>query len=285
MVAQEEEIFSKEELEQLQELEDTIALLSFAVVNDSLPEHRFGATKQLIKSLVNALKIPKSFQYPFPKVKAISIQYPADSTFRIFTWQLYVDQNEYRYYGAIQMASDSLQLFPLIDRSFTIEDTEFDLLDPENWYGALYYNVHQFEAKDGPGYLLFGYDGFSFFDKRKLVDVLHFQTGKPQFGAPVFVETDTLGNVLMVRNRIVKEYNAEASMRLNYDPVLEHIVFDHLIPFGGHNVPDGSYEGYKYEKGVWIYVPKMFDQVLEEPPRPEPVLDDKSKNIFGEKRQ
>ena len=54
--------------------------------------------------------------------------------------------------------------------------------------------------------------GFSFFNKRKVVDVLSFKEGKPIFGAPVFVQEDSLGNQT-VRNRLVKEFSAEASFK------------------------------------------------------------------------
>ena len=278
-----------EDLAALETYEDTIALLSFAVINDSLPEHRFGATKKLIPTLVKALKHKNSFNYPFDRVQSVSILYPADSTFRIFTWQLYVNENETRYYGAIQMNSEDLSLFPLFDRSNDFSQPELEVVDNEKWYGSLYYNIVPFESYQGPMYLLFGYDRHSFFIKRKLVDVLSFRNGKPVFGAAVFVENDPEKGQVR-RNRLVLEYYAEASVKLNYDQLLNQIIFDHLITIGGvagqgpTNVPDGSYSGYEYTQGAWLYVPKIFHEVLDEAPRPEPVFDDKKKqkvDIFG----
>ncbi|MBR9920164.1 MAG: hypothetical protein GYB31_04935 [Bacteroidetes bacterium] len=285
---------TSENLEILDTYEDTISLLSYAVINDSMPQHRFGATQKLIPTLVNALKVPNSFNYPFNRVQSISIQYPQDSTFRIFTWQLYVDVDDYRYYGAIQMNTGELQLFPLIDRSFEVLAPEQENLTHEQWYGALYYNIKSFESPDGPKYLLFGFDGYSFFDRRKLVDVLYFEEGKPKFGAPVFVKPTESGSI-ETRSRLVLEYSAEASIKLNFDELLGGIIFDHLILFGGgapgaepQYLPDGSYEGYKLEEGMWVHIPKIFNQVSDEPPRPEPILDSEGSreklDIFGRKR-
>ena len=121
----------------LKEFEDTLALCGFFVVNDSIAENPFGTCKKLITTLVQALKIENSFHYPFDRLKTISIQYPPDSTFRIFTWQLYVDVDDYRYYGAIQVNSPDLKLYPLIDRSYEVESEEYDILNPDKWYGAL----------------------------------------------------------------------------------------------------------------------------------------------------
>ncbi|MCB0568246.1 MAG: hypothetical protein KDC66_00705 [Phaeodactylibacter sp.] len=267
----------------LQEMEDTLGLLAYAVVNDSIAEHRFGACREMIPRLVKALKVENSFEYPFEKLRPVSIQYPQDSSFRIFTWQLYVDENDYRYYGAIQMNSPELKLYPLIDRSFKIEDAESAVLSPENWYGAVYYNLLGFDTPDGSkAYLLFGFDGDSFFRKRKLIDVLRFQDDGPVFGAPVFVKE---GN--QRKNRVMLEYSAEVSTHCNYDGLLEMVIFDHLIPMNGPygegmtNYPDGSYEAYRLQNGLWMHVDKVFNQVSDEAPRPTPILDNRPKDIFG----
>ncbi len=272
----------------LKEFEDTLALCGFFMVNDSLPENRFGSCKKLITTLVQALKTENSFNYPFDRLKTVSILYPADSTFRIFTWQLYVDVNDYRYYGAIQMNTPTLQLYPLIDRSFEVESQEFDILSPDHWYGALYYNLRHFDTQEGRKYLLFGFNGLNLFNKQKLVDVLSFKDGQAVFGAPVFVEEDPKTGAQTIRNRIVKEYSAEASMKLNYDEAWGLIIFDHLTEMAGSYgqglamVPDGTYEGYKLENSRWHWVEKIWTEEMDEAPRPEPILDGRSdRDIFG----
>lgn len=155
---------------------------------------------------------------------------------------------------------------------------------PDYWYGALYYNLLPFDTKEGRKYLLFGFDGFTFFDKRKVLEVLSFdKDGNPQSGAAVF---DQPGDP--EAQRIILEYFSEARVRLNWDEQYKMILLDHLIPFpnpytgGVMNIPDGSYDGLKLEKGRWKFIDKVFNDVMEEVPRPEPVLDaEKGKNIFG----
>ena len=52
------------------------------------------------------------------------------------------------------------------------------------------------------------------------------------------------------------EYTSEAKVKLNWDEQYKMILFDHLIPFNNPYtnsptyVPDGSYDGFKLEKGV-----------------------------------
>lgn len=282
-----ETIFPSENLALLQEYEDTLALLAYAVVNDSLPENRFGTCRELIKRLVKALQVDNSFHYPFEQLRSVSIQYPRDSSFRIFTWQLYVDVNDYRYYGAIQMNSPELELYPLIDRSFNVEEVEQAVLAPDNWYGSIYYNLKECDSPKGKYYLLFGFDGYEFFHKRKVIDVLYFnEKNKPVFGAPVFVKMEE-GKPPQTLNRMMIQYSASVSVRMNYDQALEMIIYDHLVEGQGQygegaaNFPDGSYEAYTYQDGYWRHVTKVFHQVSDEAPRPFPKLDSEDKNIFG----
>ncbi|MCS6929304.1 MAG: hypothetical protein NZM43_07405 [Saprospiraceae bacterium] len=274
-----------EAYERLRQLEDTLAVFAFAITNDTSSEMRFLACKSLIQGLVRALKTENSFRYPFERLRSVSILVPPDSSFRIFTWQLFVNDSTYRHYGAIQMNQRELKLFPLIDRRFEFSDMPtHQALPPSKWYGAVYYNIKPFETRYGRMYLLFGFDGYTFFEKRKVIDVLSFNgVGEPVLGAPVFERHGKTGE-----HRIILQYSAEAKIRLNWDDFYEMIIYDHLIPFpspytGGITyVPDGSYDGFRYEKGRWVFVEMVFRDKQDEVPRPYPVLGDKNRsNRFG----
>ncbi len=279
-------------IEQLRRMEDTLGVLAYAVVNDSIETERFAACRALIPALVRALKVDNSFSYPFSRLKSLSILAPPDSSFRIITWQLFVNDSTYRYYGAIQRNSRALQLFALRDKHAELEYLPVsDQLTPENWYGALYYNLRQFDGREGRKYLLFGYDAFSFFEKRKVIDVLSFdKTGNAIFGAPVFEREDAESN--LPEQRLIFEYSAETSVRVNWDEEYQMVLFDHLIalpsPFGRGttHVIDGSYDGLKLEKGRWKYVVQVFHDSQETPPFPQPVLDNnKGKDLMGREKK
>jgi len=279
---------SPENFSQLEKYQDTLAIAGYAVVNDSLPAFRFGACKKLIVTLKKALQIENSFSYSFDRTASVSIQYPQDSSFRIFTWQLYVDKDNYRYYGAIQMNTPDLQLFPLIDRSSNIESANLEQMElsPDQWYGNLVYGIKQFDSPRGRRYLLFGFDGYQFFFKRKLIDVLHFENGKVIFGDPVFVQIDSNNNKTS-KERVLIEYSADAAISLKFVPELDIIMTEHLEQiFGNYGegptmVPDGSYEGYELKDGEWVYIEKVFHQISEEVPVPYPT--EKGKNLLGKK--
>ncbi len=284
---------SEDNFKKMKLCEDTLGILAYAVINDSIEAERFAACRQLITGLVRSLKTENSYKYPFERLKSMSILSPPDSSFRIFTWQLFVNDSTYRYYGAIQRNSGELSLFPLIDRSGDMEYPKptHETLTPERWYGALYYNLIQFDTKQGRRYLLLGYDAFEFFQKRKIVDVLSFNAeGKPEFGAEVFQRETPLPKG--PEKRIFLEYSAEASVKCNWDELYGMILFEHLIPMGSPfgrgvtYVPDGSYDGLKQEKGKWKYIEKVFNDVQAEPPSIEaPTQKDKEVDVFGKPKK
>lgn len=275
-----------------EQAEEKLAQLANRIITDSLLEDRLSAYEAFETSLIATLQEPGSFDYPFKAIEAVSIQ-TADTTFRIFTWQLFVDNTTYKYGGLLQKNTNENNLFPLTDTSDEIApyDIEYEELSAEEWYGALYYNMIPFDTVEQK-YLLFGYDGFEFFQKRKIAEVLSFdESGTPVFGAPVFSK-QVEGYPATTKNRLYLEYDASIAVRLNYDYDMDIIIHDHLIQMKGQykgqgmvNVPDGSYEGYYYEQGVWNYREKIFDFVSEEPPRAPSADQKETRDIFGKQRK
>ena len=264
--------------------------LVFCIVNDSTEKMRVTAVVKFIPSLVEALKLPDSYNYPFDSIRRnISIINSHDNTFRIFTWQLNRDKGGYRYYGAIQKNnSKQLDLIPLFDYSDTLTSKEdYDerkaTLDNKTWFGAVYYNIIQKEIKGTTYYFLFGWDGNDLWSKKKLIEVMYFNNeGKPVFGAPMFELEDD-----KTVNRFIMEFRGDATVTLNYSSEEKMIVFDHLIaPEDRLNdlqftfIPDGSYSGFKWKKGKWRFVEKLKVNAIGEfdkPPVPKPVNFEKEK--------
>jgi hypothetical protein len=278
---------SNKNLEILTSVDDSLATFGKTMLADSNSDHRFMACHAIMPMLKRALTVENSFKYKFDRTKSLSIQYPADSSFRIFSWQLFVDDSTYRYFGAIQLNDKSLKFFPLNDYSDALQNECYEALSPEKWYGALYYRISELDSREGKKYLLYGFDAFSFFEKRKVLDVLTFQEGKPVFGAPVFNRSIASARGVP-EMRLILTYSAETNVSLNFSDEYGMILFDHLIsaqnPYQNAitRVPDGSYEGFKIKNGRLEYISKVFNDSQETAPRPVPVLDNrKGKSIFG----
>ena len=149
---------------------------------------RFSADSQFTKMFVRALKIKNSFYYPFDSLLSISKLVPEDSTFKIFTWQMVVNDYVTRQHGAIQMKTDdgSLKLFPLIDKSKVTVNEEDTVGNNLGWIGAVYYKLIEKHAFGKNYYTLLGYIENTISSNKKVIEILTFNDGEPIFGGSLF---------------------------------------------------------------------------------------------------
>jgi hypothetical protein len=269
----------------LSELEPKLAALAKIMVQDTFAPNRRKAAEEFNPLFISALQQKDAFKYRFDSLTNISMQAPLDSSFRMFTWQLVKDPEHYQYFGAIQMKGKKPRVVVLNDKFQEIEEKEFETCTPENWCGGLIYKMKEFQGKGGKQYLIFGYNINKMYERTKFVDVLKYRDGKFTFGAPLFVQKGK-----ETRKRILMTYGADAKARMNFDEQMQMIVFDHLISqkneiTGLTMVPDGDFEGYRLEKGVWQYVEDAVKTTpMDKPMFPNPVLDKrKGRDINGKK--
>lgn len=218
------------------------------------------ASNALIKKLFNeCLTKQESFDYQFSKLKYVGILKSQDEKLRIYTWNVPLENGEYEYFGFLQykISKKEFKLIELYDKSSKIISPEQAALDSKNWFGALYYQIVDVETKRRTYYTLLGWDGNDLFSNKKLVDVLYFtNSGTAKFGYPLFVRNRRTAK------RILFEYSKTASMVLRYEPKLEAIVFDRLVPtkptFTGNfkfYVPDVTTDGLILGKNDrWNYI-------------------------------
>ncbi len=269
-------------------LEDTLSALSISILTDSLLINRQQANDQFCKLFEDGMQNEGAYEFAFDSLLSVSKLVAPDESFKIFTWQFFESDDVYVYYGYI-VHKDG-RILALKDNSQDYFAPEFEIGNKDHWYGALYYNMYPYKGIDGKlHYLMFGYDGNSLFENRKVIDVLSWDDkGMPVFGAGVFQASEQSKGHPPVVNRVLLEYFVAAKVSCNYEEIHEHILFDHLIfkktPYGEYMVPDGSYEGYVYADGMWKHVSKMFNHSYGDNnfPTPEPILTkEKKKDMFG----
>ena len=273
-----------ENLLKLQQYEDTLKFLGDSAIQSRSWEIREAACIQFLKKLKYALLIENSFLYPFDSVKTMSIVQPEDNTFRIITWQLAMKDMTHRYYGTIQMNEPNLKMFPLIDMSMFVKNPQDTLLSSNSWYGCVYFNIVKQKYKRNDYYLLFGWDGNDMFSNKKLVDVLTFnEMGTPMFGYPMFLLKDDPDP----KTRVIIEYKEDASPVMNYDEKMKMIVISYLRPENPMSegiyftyIPDGTYVGFYFKKGMWRFQEKVFDKVLDQAPDNTPKQKGEDPNIY-----
>ncbi len=278
--------FSPEENKILAKKEDSLSILSTKLINAINAEDRFKTDSIFTRMLVRSLKIKNSFYYPFDSLKSISRLYAPDSSFRIFTWQMVVNENIVRQHGAIQMRTKdgSLQLYPLIDKSDVISNQTDTVGNNLGWMGAVYYKIIQKSYNQKQYYTLLGYDENNIRSTKKIIEVLSFTNSEPQFGGQFFsFENDTI--VKPTRSRFILEFKKNAGALLHYDADKDMILVDHLESESNEPnkkwtlIPDGDYEGFVWKKGKWVHIEKVFTYKTPEgqEPVPMPVMDDKGK--------
>jgi len=276
---------------------------------ETLRDDRIGSNAKFIPQMVEVLKKPGSFDYAFEKIQGMSALYAPDKSFRIFTWALPLadtlpvakksrlrEKFGYRYFGAIQIntGDEQLKLIPLTDRSTELYGmgVEEMILTNKDWFGCVYYNITMNEHNGIKYYSLFGWDGNNNFTSTiKIADVLTFDDqGNAVFGAPIFeIKREKL---LVVRNRILLQYKKSSTVSLNYVPEKEMIIYDFIEPEtpearGNYNlyIPDGTYEALKFEKGIWAYQKRDFNEVSKSPLKLEESAVSNDSNVKKKKKR
>jgi hypothetical protein len=285
---------SAADIRQLEKKEDSLKLFSRAMVFGKTAADRFRADSNFVRILVRALKTPNSFYYPLDSV-AVSKLYSPDSTFRIFTWQLMKDEYVYLQKGAIQMRTSdgSLKLFPLFDVSMFSANPSDSVRSRNNWVGAIYYRIILKTYNNKKYYTLLGFDDFSPNSNKKWMEVLTFNDrGEPVFGGPFISYKQDSAVKPKVLSRFNIQYKKEAKTFFNYDPELDLIVFDHLISESQEPdrretyIPDGDFEGFKWQNGQWVHQEKIFNFQLKDGDFPmEEKLYDDDGNVNEERLQ
>jgi len=269
---------SASERNALKKKEDSLKTFSLQIIQGRTASDRFTADSQFTRMFVRALKIKNSFYFPFDSLLTISKLVPEDSSFKIFTWQMVVNDYVIRQHGAIQMKTPdgSLRLFPLIDKSDVTNNAEDTVGNNFGWIGAVYYKLIEKHAFGKDFYTLLGYDENNINSNKKIIEILTFNNGGPIFGGSYFSFQDN-SVIKKFRARYIMEYKKNASPRLTYDPDQDMIIYEHLISESGEPqkkytyIPDGDYEGLKWRDGKWVHIQKVFTQKTPEGQEPVPM--------------
>lgn len=242
-------------------VEDSLVSLSSKIFSNAPTAERELANEVFKNLLKNNLTRIEAFNYPFDSLKHFGKVKSDNGKIRVFTWNFPFEDGSQKYYGFILIKNreGEHRLVELKDNRKEINDPIKDILTSERWQGALYYSIIEFNTKEGVKYILLGLDFNSVFSSKKIIEVLSVsKKGEITFGADIF----NVGESKL--NRVIFEFSARASMMLRYVPESNTIVFDHLSPsrpdFAGNFQfygPDFSYDGFRFEKGKWVYVQNL----------------------------
>ena len=237
-------------LRKMEQWQDSLVALGNQVFQNPSEAERIDKNFAFVKTLVSSLKEPNSYFYAFEKLKFISILKPADNSFRIFSWNVPLQDGSYLYYGAIQFKSGSLKLTPLLDKTFEIADPNKDIVTSQNWYGAQYYEIIPLKPNQ---YILLGWKGHHAEYTKKVIDIINIDKDQVTFGAPIFSDDSQLV-------RKIFSYTRQATMLLKYNETNNVIEFDHIAPANPslkdnykYYGPDMTHDAYAIGDGKLIF--------------------------------
>jgi len=215
-----------------------------------------AADESLRRMLKSALLKPEAFNYPFTSVKAMSTIQSPDKQFRLFNWNIPLDDGASRYSCLIVTHDAKTKMSKVFElkQAEKIAHPESANLSDKNWLGALYFEIVPVKTGKQVYYVLLGWDANTDLSNRKIAETLQFQSGRPKFGLPVFKSEKK------TTKRLVFEYKEDAIFSLGYYPELKSIVFDHLGPLhpsleGQYSqyVPLQTFDAYVLNKGKWEF--------------------------------
>lgn len=275
-------LLNAQEKETFQFYEDTLKKLGLVIRNGENERVKFEASERFSDLLEDALLLKRSFDYPFDSLNTIARLVSPDKRFRIFNWVISKSNGTYEYFCFLQSYNDKkdkYEVFKLIDKNIEITTPEFQTLDVENWYGALYYKIILVKNEDVCYYTLLGWNGNDGISFKKIIEVLTFRAGnRPFFGALIFRKGKEKPK------RIIFEYSSKAIMNLKYEKQQyqlkkrlskpkngkrfenveikkDMILFDRLVPLNQsleglkqYYVPETNIlDAFVFEKGKWVF--------------------------------
>lgn len=195
---------------------------------------------------------PKNFD--FKRIKHLGVLESPDNTFTFYLFDIKYKDGTFMHFGFIQQPNGvGFTVTRLVDKREDIQKPNEDILTPENWYGALYYQIVPTKSNGKSYYTLLGTSFNDLFTSKKVIEVMEISDNGIVFGAPIFF--DGRRNA----SRVVFEHSARYLMTLRYMPERKAIVFDHLAPSEANAAndlqfygPDGSQDGFILENGIWM---------------------------------
>lgn len=218
--------------------------------------------------LFETLQLEGAYSYSFLNLKTVGFIDSPDGQLRIINWNIELDDQTQKYYCFLMHLDEkkkTVELSELIDNSDPFNPRPSEILEANQWYGALYYKIIPVDKGSKTVYTVLGWDGNTASSNIKLIDVLYFVGNAPKLGSPIFKTAEG------TFKRLFYEHSEKATMSLKYEDNYKRIIFDHLMPespnlkgFYSFYVPDLSLDAFVLTDNKWIFKEDVIGVNLEQ---------------------
>lgn len=255
--------FSKDKLTEVDTFlvrkEDELALL-LKTLRDSKNDGELEMNNITFTSaLEEILEYPGTLTYPFEKLNTMSTLQSPDGEFRLFNWNVESQDLVHSHYCFLvrKYRNNKNQVIKFKEDKFTLPPRPDGMLNPNRWYGALYYKIIPVQSGNKTLYTMIGFNGGTRSSNKKILDVFWFKGKSLRIGYPLFQDER---EPKVLNQRVFFEYSDKATASVHYEANINKIVFDHLIPETGnlkgiyeYYIPDMSYDAYYWEDDIWKF--------------------------------
>ncbi|WP_320053038.1 hypothetical protein [uncultured Acetobacteroides sp.] len=222
----------------------------FAEQNDRVKD---SIAERIIPDFTSFLKDNSAKNFDFKRIKHLGMIESPDNAFTFYLFNLRYKDGTFMHFGFLQQPNGAgFKVTRLVDKREEVVKPNDEILTPEKWYGALYYQIIPTKSNGKNYYTLLGTSFNDLFTSRKVIEVMEITDGGVVFGAPIFFDGKRNAS------RVIFEHSARYLMTLRYMPEQKAIVFDHLAPSEPNAAndlqfygPDGSQDGFILGDGIW----------------------------------
>lgn len=240
---------------------DSLANLGKVLLQAPTEEERRAAQKDFDQLLYGMLFNDNSYDADWKVVKNLSVLESPDLNFKIFTYLMPLKGGRNVFFGylLVKIGKEELEVVQLKDNAYLMESPEYAKNLPENWYGALYYDIVKVKTDNQVYYTLMGYHPDVSNHNQKVIDVIWFKDAEVQFGAAIFMLGQFNDKTFYKPPfRLILKYNNQVSSMLKYEAKRKRILMDHLTPpdagmtgLYDYYGPDFTYDALVWGKQGW----------------------------------
>ncbi len=219
---------------------------------------RKAAQDTFLTTLKNYISSREGFEDPLKPVTNM-MRLPLGKDAAIYSWQMPDSNFQYRRYGLVAaIVKGEVVISELRDQEIPM--AQFKRLKPEEWYGAIYYQVIPLKKGRDELYTLLGFRSGDRINQ-KIIDVIEIdRRGRPRFGDKIFRVDQFMDKTLRrAPMRLILSYGADISASVKWNQEEEMIIMDHLSPptdkmNGMYEAygPDMSYDALRWDGDWWL---------------------------------